>query len=115
MEFGLWVKALAVAEVTASVEDPTLRYALQIQDRIAKTIKYPLRERELGMSGHVKLRLHLFRDGTLGRALIAESSGIESFDLEALKAAESQAPYPPFPSVIPQQDLWLELPVLFRS
>ena len=108
-------QALAVAEVTASVEDPTLRYALQVQDRIAKAIKYPLREKELGMSGGVKLRLHLFRDGTLGRALIAESSGIESLDLEALKAAESQAPYPPFPSVISQQDLWLELPVLFRS
>ncbi len=107
-------QALAVAEVTASVEDPTLRYALQVQERIAKSIRYPLREKELGMSGHVKLRLHLFRDGTLGRALIAESSGIESFDLEALKAAESQSPYPPFPSVVPQQDLWLELPVLFR-
>ena len=108
-------QALAVAEVTASVEDPTLRYALQVQDRIAKALRYPLREKELGLSGHVKLRLHLFRDGTLGRALIAESSGIESFDLEALKAAESQSPYPPFPSGVPQKDLWLELPVLFRS
>jgi TonB family protein len=108
-------QALAVAEVTASVEDPTFRYALQVQDRIAKSLRYPLREKELGMGGQVKLRLHLFRDGSLGRALVAESSGIESLDLEALKAAETQSPYPPFPSDLLQQELWLELPVLFRS
>jgi len=108
-------QALAVAEVTASVEDPTLRHALTVQDRIAKAIKYPMREKELGLAGAVKLRLHLFRDGTLGRAVIAESSGVEAFDLEALKAAESQSPYPPFPSDLAQQDLWLELPVLFRQ
>ena len=34
--------------------------------------------------------------------------------MEALKAVESQAPYPPFPSDLPQQELWLELPVLFK-
>ncbi|MBI4342592.1 MAG: TonB family protein [Candidatus Omnitrophica bacterium] len=107
-------QAMAVAEVTASVDDPKLRYALQVQDRIAKSIAYPIREREAGMGGRVKLRLHLFRDGTLGRAMIAESSGIESFDQEALKAAESQSPFPPFPSDLVQQDLWLDLPVLFR-
>ena len=83
---------MASAEVTASVEDPTLRYALQIQQRIAKSVRYPMRESELGMSGHVKLRLHLFHDGTLGRATVSESSGIDSFDMEAVKAAESQAP-----------------------
>jgi len=108
-------QALAVAEVTASVDDPTLRYALQVQQQIAKAVRYPVRESELGMSGHVKLRLHLFRDGTLGRAVVSESSGIEAFDIEALKAAETQAPYPPFPSELQTQDLWLELPVLFRS
>jgi len=107
-------EALAVAEVTASVEDPMLRYALQVQDRIADAIRYPLREKELGLSGRLKLRLHLFKDGTLGRALIAESSGLKALDLEAVKAAESQSPYPPFPSGLGQQDLWLELPVLFH-
>ena len=106
--------AVASAEATASVTDPTLRYALQVQDRIAKSIQYPSREREGGRGGRVKLRLHLFRDGTLGQAVIAESSGIESFDQEALKTAQGQSPYPPFPSDVAQQDLWLDLPVLFR-
>ena len=107
-------QAVASAEATASVTDPTLRYALQVQDRIAKSMQYPRHERETGIGGRVKLRLHLFRDGTLGQALITESSGIASFDQEALKAAQGQSPYPPFPSDVVQQDLWLDLPVLFR-
>lgn len=107
-------QAMAVAEVTGSVEDPRLRYALTIQERIAKALRYPMRERELNISGRVKLKLHLFSDGTLGRAAVAESSGIEALDMEALKAAETQAPYPPFPSQVVERELWLNVPVIFR-
>lgn len=107
-------QALAVAEVTASVDDPRLRYALQVQERIAKALRYPQREKELNLDGTVKLTLHLFADGTLGRAVVSESSGLESLDLEALKAAESQAPYPAFPSQLSERELWLEVPVIFR-
>ncbi len=107
-------QALAIAEVTASVDDPKLRYALQIQERIAKAMRFPQRERELGMGGRVKLRLHIFADGTLGKATVTESSGIEALDAEALKAAETQAPYPPFANQLSGQDAWLEIPVIFR-
>jgi pilus assembly protein CpaC len=107
-------RALAVAEVTASVEDPRLRYALTVQDRIAKALRYPQREKELNLDGTVKLKLHLFADGTLGRTSVSSSSGLEALDAEALKAAESQAPYPPFPSTLSERELWLEIPVIFR-
>lgn len=101
-------------EPVSALKDPTLRYALQVQDRVSKSIRYPPREKELGMGGQVKLRLHLLRDGTLGQAMIAEPSGVEAFDLEALNAAQNQSPYPPFPPELPQPDLWVELPVVFR-
>lgn len=107
-------RALAVAEVTSSVENPRFRYALQIQDRIAKSLRYPQREKELNIDGTVKLRLHLFSDGTLGRALVIEPSGIEALDYEALKVAETQAPYPGFPSQMSEKELWLDVPVIFR-
>lgn len=107
-------QALSSAEVVSSVEDPSLRYALQVQERIARAIRYPLRESHQELSGRVKVRLHLFRDGTLGQATVSESSGTGAFDAEALKAAETQAPYPPFPPGLVQPDLWLEVPVLFR-
>lgn len=107
-------QALAVAEVTASVEDPRLRYALQVQDRIAKALRYPKREGELKLDGRVKLKLHLFADGTLARVMVAQSSGIEALDMEALKAAESQSPYPAFPTQMLERELWIEVPVIFR-
>jgi TonB family protein len=69
----------------------------------------------MGMSGLVKLRLRLLRDGTLGNVVITQSSGIESLDHETLNAAQSQSPYPPFPPEIVQQELVVELPIHFRS
>ncbi len=113
-------QALSVAEVTASAtpeseDNPTLNYAMQVQDRIARSIQYPAAEKEQGHSGQVKLRLHLFRDGTLERAIVSTPSGVQAFDQAALEAAQGQSPYPPFPKEIAQQELWLELPVLFRS
>ena len=108
-------QSLASAELAATaVADPTLRYALEIQGRIAGAIRYPMRGDEPRQDGRVTLRLHLFRDGTLGQAVVAESAGVAAFDTEALTVAQAQAPYPPFPSDLVQQDLWLEIPVLFR-
>lgn len=106
-------RAMAVVRVTPS-GGPTLLYAMQVQERIASSLQYPLGAKEVGMGGRVKLRLHLLRDGTLEQALIAESSGIDALDQESLRAAREQSPYPPFPSDLLQQELWLELPVLFR-
>ncbi len=110
-------EALDVAQihVTRPTQDPTLQYALTIQERIARAIRYPSDEEgDLGLGREVRLRIHVFRDGTLGRALVAESSGVEAFDREVLKATETQSPFPPFPAHMPQQDVWLELPILFR-
>jgi pilus assembly protein CpaC len=108
-------QALAVAEVTPAAQDPTVRYALQVQQLIAEAVRYPEHARQMGMSGLVKLRLRLLRDGTLGNVVITQSSGIESLDHETLNAAQSQSPYPPFPPEIVQQELVVELPIHFRS
>ena len=106
--------AQTTVQVLPPTAPPTLRYAMQVQDRIAQSLRYPEREGAGGVAGQVKLRLHLFQDGTVAGAVVVESSGIEAFDQEALRAAESQSPYPPFPPELAQPDLWLELPVHFR-
>jgi TonB family protein len=108
-------EAMDVAQVSVrpSVSDPVLRYATMIQERIANAIQYPELERTTA-STQLKLKVHVFRDGTLGQVLVAESSGVEAFDAAAIQAAETRSPYPEFPADIPQQDLWLELPIVFR-
>ena len=111
-------QALARAEITLPVEDPLLGYALQVQERIATSLRYPmeqpLKDHELGMTGRVKLRLHLFHDGTLDQVMVVESSGLAAFDQAVIQTAWQQSPYPAFPAHLARQDLWLELPVLFR-
>jgi len=94
--------------------DPARHYAQLIQGRIAEALRYPEFERQQGVGGQVVLRLHLFRNGTLEQAMVSQSSGIESLDHEAVNAAQTQAPYPAFPAEVGQQDLWLDLPVLFQ-
>ena len=108
-------EALSGAEAAASVEDPTLRYALKVQERIAGALRYPAPDgAAVRGDALVLLRLHLLRDGTLDRAVITEPSGTDAFDREALRVAQSETPYPPFPSNLVQPDLWLDVPVLFR-
>ena len=107
-------QAFAIAQVMAPVQDPTLNYALHVQEQIAKSIRYPPQRPFADREGHVKLRVHVSADGALQEAFIAESSGVAPFDQEALRSAKSQAPYPAFPPTINQQDLWLDIPILFR-
>lgn len=106
-------QAFAIAQVMAPVDDPVLQYSLHVQEHIAKSIRYPPQHPFADREGRVKLRLHVLANGSLEDALIAESSGIAPFDQEALRSAKSQAPYPAFPSTIRQNDLWLDIPILF--
>ncbi len=113
-------QALAHAEVTLPPpgDDPLAAYALQVQQRVAGSLRYPAEipaeHRELLTAVRVKLRLHLFRDGTLDQVTILESSGLQAFDQAVIQTAQQQSPFPAFPPTLTRQDLWLELPVLFR-
>lgn len=105
----------ALADVIAPADDPILRYALEVQQRIASALRYPEEYTPWETGGRVKLRMHVWRDGTLQNATVVESSGAESFDQAALRAAKSQSPFAPFPPDVAQQELWLAVPVLFDS
>lgn len=106
----------AITEVTVSSDNPRLQYALQIHDQIAQAIHYPAAAAEAQrQQGAVKLRLHLFADGTLERAVITESSGDDVLDSEVLNTAQRQAPYPPFPPQLTEEELWLDIPVVFHE
>ena len=99
---------------TSSRRDPVTQYALQVQDRIARSIRYPELETPRGLNSQATLRLHLRRDGALQDVLMSRPSGVDAFDREVLQAAKNLSPYPAFPSELAQQDLWLELPIVFQ-
>jgi TonB family protein len=95
-------------------EDSPLRiYAARLQERLARGIQFPEREKQMGASGQVQLRLHVMRTGALTDAVVIQSSGLPALDRVALEAAVRQSPYPPFPKEVTQPEVWLDLPVLF--
>ena len=107
--------ALAGAKpVVQAGPNTPLHYAMHVQDRIAKVIRWPLSEKKAGQERRLKLRLHVTADGTLQDALIAESSGSDALDAEALRAARAQTPYLPFPPELTVRDLWIEAAIVFR-
>jgi len=89
-------------------------YIKTVQSKIAQAVQYPDEARQFGWEGSCILRLHLFSDGSLDKALIRESSGYSLFDKAAIKAANLQVPYPPFPSETKKEDLWIDIPIVYN-
>jgi pilus assembly protein CpaC len=103
----------AYSETKTSL-DPVSQYARVIQQRILENVIYPQEARAAGFQGMVRLNLKLSYRGELLDAAIKKSSGYKMLDDSALNAAKSSASYPPFPASLPQQELWIEVPVSYQ-
>ncbi len=101
----------------AIVEDtstPATGYARLVQKRILENLTYPRPAKEAGFQGTVRLKLRLSYRGELLEAMVKDSSGYQVLDDNAVSAAKNISPYPPFPSSIDQQELWIEVPIIYR-
>lgn len=73
-------------------------YFLEVRERIAAHLEYPLALRRRRVSGRVQLKLTLNTAGQLISTELAQSSGHAALDLLALDAVKKAAPFPaPFP------------------
>ncbi|MFH1771289.1 MAG: TonB family protein [Candidatus Omnitrophota bacterium] len=89
-------------------------YILKVQNMIFKSLGYPRLAGEAGWQGDLKLKIHLNQEGHIIEARVIESSGYEYFDSSALDVAKSLSPYPPFPSSVELEDLWIDIPIAYR-
>jgi protein TonB len=89
-------------------------YAKIIQRRILENLNYPDSAREAGFQGTVKLSLHLSYQGELLEAILKESSGYKILDDQAVNVAQEIVSYPPFPSSVEQEDLWIDVPIVYK-
>ena len=89
-------------------------YARVIQRRILENLNYPASAREAGFQGTVKLSLHLSYQGELLEAVLKESSGYKIFDDQVVNVAQGIVSYPPFPSSVEQEDLWIDVPIVYK-
>ncbi|MEW6101906.1 MAG: TonB family protein [Candidatus Omnitrophota bacterium] len=95
-------------------DEPAKGYASIVQRRIMETLSYPYAAKQAGFQGTVKLSLHLSYRGELLEVAVKQSSGYKLLDDNALANAKSITSYPPFPSSITKEDLWIDIPVVYR-
>lgn len=97
-----------------TIKDPILKYTKLIQKRILDNLAYPVQAKEAGFQGVVKLSLKLSHQGELVDSKLKDSSSYRVLDDNALKTAQEASPYPPFPSTIKEQELWVDIPIIYQ-
>lgn len=107
-------KKLTVYPEYLQKDDMLNDYILRVQRMIFQALDYPRLAKEAGWQGAVKLKVHLNYKGEVIEAKIAESSGYNFFDNSVLEVTKSLSPFPPFPPSIDIEDLWVDIPVVYK-
>jgi len=105
---------LPAQAVVIDAADPVTKYAMIIQNRILESLTYPNAAKQAGFQGTVKLGLHLAHNGQLIGVKIKDSSGYKILDDDALAIAKAITSYPPFPTALEQEELWVNIPIMYR-
>ncbi|MBU1869549.1 MAG: TonB family protein [Candidatus Omnitrophica bacterium] len=100
--------------VVSSVPEEIQGFASIVQKRIVENLAYPASAKKAGFQGTTKLSLHLTYGGQLVEAKLKESSGYKILDDNAMRVAAGVSSYPPFPSTIPEADIWIDVPVVYQ-
>lgn len=100
---------------TAGIPSNLANYIRAVQAKIIKATYYPRQAKDAGWEGNVKLSLNITSNGDLKDITISQSSGYKILDDTALEVARNQAPYPPFPPQIDSQELWVEVPIVYKK
>jgi pilus assembly protein CpaC len=90
-------------------------YARMVQERISNAVLYPQEARSRELSGTVKLKLRILRDGTLSSVEVMNSSGNDILDQEAILAAKTAAPYDAFTTGMKQKELIFTIPIVYNK
>ncbi|MBD3264698.1 MAG: TonB family protein [Candidatus Omnitrophica bacterium] len=109
-----YVKKIAVYPDYLQEDELLNDYILQLQKMIFNSLDYPRIARDAGWQGAVKIRMHINRYGELIDIGVKESSGYVSFDKNVIKTAKSLSPYPPFPFDTEVEDLWIDIPIVYK-
>lgn len=80
-------------------------YFSKLRKAIQSTWSYPRSVRGRGMTGRVKVRFVILKDGQLGRMKVVSSSGYAILDDRALLALREAAPFDPLPWHYEESDM----------
>lgn len=99
---------------SAPIPAHLVKYVRVVQTKIINSATYPQEAYAAGWEGRVKLSLNIIANGELKNLAIIESSGYKVLDDAAMQIAQAQAPYPPFPPQIESQEIWVDVPILYK-
>ncbi|MFH0827138.1 MAG: TonB family protein [Candidatus Omnitrophota bacterium] len=101
-------------ETAPNIPEHLANYIRVVQTKILDATYYPLEAQDAGWEGRVKLSLNINFNGDLKDLSILESSGYNILDDAAMEVARVQAPYPPFPPQIDSQEIWVDVPIVYK-
>ncbi len=87
----------ALGSQIATLDNPDFTYGYYI-DRLLQTIDANWFPPSVGTQVRAIVHFRILRQGGIDNLEIVESSGINSFDLAALRAVQNSAPFPPLPA-----------------
>jgi len=107
-------EAAKPADVSEAVLPVMTAYARMVQEKISRSIYYP-QDPSGALTGTVKLKLHILKDGSLDSEEIIESSGSNVLDQDAVQAAKTAAPFDTFTTGMDQQDMFFTIPIVYNK
>jgi TonB family protein len=99
---------LAVGAPSATFDNPDFTYGYYV-DQMLAIISRNWSRPPVGSGVETVVHYRIGRDGTLSEIRIVRSSGINSFDLAALRAVQSSSPLPPLPRAFRESSLGVNL------
>jgi protein TonB len=93
------------------VDNPSFTYGYYL-DRLLLLIRGQWQRPQLGSGPEAVIHFRILRDGSVDDVELVTSSGYSSFDLAALRAVQSAAPFPPLPRSYREGELGVNL--IFR-
>lgn len=111
------LKRAAVDQAAAlfQKDDPVINYSNLIQNIINSNIRYPEGLGDEYIEGTVNLSLHLLSSGELSGVIVMQSSGSAVLDETAEYSVRKLSPFPAFPSEIQLNELWIEVPIVYKK
>jgi protein TonB len=80
-------------------------YLRMLKEKIEQVWKYPKEAARLGVSGDLRVKFTIKRDGNLGKVEVSRTSGYSYLDEAVLKALKDGEPYWPLPDDWKEEDL----------
>ncbi|MBI4844904.1 MAG: energy transducer TonB [Candidatus Omnitrophica bacterium] len=96
-----------------AAKEAMLRYQDKVKQRIEARRRYPAQARQKKIEGTVNISFSIMRDGSSQEARVAQSSGCDILDKEAVDTIKRACPFLPLPEEITSDSIAIYVAIVF--